>query len=226
MFRELSQKLNGVVESRKAFDPAALGDPIANQTSWTPVKGGGSSYRTRGLVKVKPHRFVFRPSLIAKVFYSSFLLAGIGADILGISNANLLSGTFVFNIHSIIPLSFGLIFTIAGSCLLYFGTSPIVFDQSRGYFWKGRKDPDRSFNGKSRKNYSGFDNIHALQIISEFCIHKSSSGSSSHYYSYELNLVLKDGNRINVVDHGDLNTLRKDAETLSQFLSKPVWDAI
>ena len=62
--------------------------------------------------------------------------------------------------------------------------------------------------------------IHALQLLSEFI-----SGSKSSYYSYELKLVLHDGSRINVVDQGNLERLRSDANTLSQFLDKPVWDA-
>ena len=44
-------------------------------------------------------------------------------------------------------------------------------------------------------------------------------------YNYELNLVLKDGERINVVDHGNLKKIQDDANTLSNFLGKPVWDA-
>ena len=51
------------------------------------------------------------------------------------------------------------------------------------------------------------------------------SGSKSSYYSYELNLVLHDGSRINVVDQGNLKRLRSDANAFSQFLDKPVWDA-
>ena len=47
------------------------------------------------------------------------------------------------------------------------------------------------------------------------------SGSKSSYYSYELNLVLHDGSRINVVDQGNLKRLRSDANTLSQFLESP-----
>jgi hypothetical protein len=51
------------------------------------------------------------------------------------------------------------------------------------------------------------------------------TGNKNSYYSYELNLVLDDGSRINVVDHGNLDRLRSDAQTLSRFLDKPVWDA-
>jgi hypothetical protein len=41
-----------------------------------------------------------------------------------------------------------------------------------------------------------------------------------------LNLVLEDGNRINVVAHGNECKLRVDTGTLFAFLGKPVWDAI
>ena len=60
----------------------------------------------------------------------------------------------------------------------------------------------------------------ALQLLSEHV-----SGNDSSYYSYELNLVLEDGRRLSVVDHGDCEQLREDAQLLSQLLGKPVWDA-
>ncbi len=104
--------------------------------------------------------------------------------------------------------------------MFYFGTSPIVFDKYKSSFWKGRKSPDEVSERKEIKYFTELANIHALQIISEYC-----SGNKSSYYSYELNLVLKNGSRINVVDHGNLTKLREDAQTLSAFLGKPVWDA-
>ena len=36
---------------------------------------------------------------------------------------------------------------------------------------------------------------------------------------------MKDGSRVNVVDHGDLAHIRQDARQLAQFLDVPVWDA-
>ncbi len=35
---------------------------------------------------------------------------------------------------------------------------------------------------------------------------------------YELNLILKDGSRLNVVDHGNRDALQGDARTLAEFL--------
>lgn len=104
--------------------------------------------------------------------------------------------------------------------MFWFGTSPIVFDKSVGYFWKGRKSPQDVSDTSSIKKIARLEEIHALQLISEYI-----SGSKSSYYSYELNLVLKDGRRIAVIDHGNLKSLREDAKRLSEFLGKPVWDA-
>ena len=104
--------------------------------------------------------------------------------------------------------------------MLYFGTAPIVFDKLSAHFWKGRKSPQDVGDVRSLKHAAEFSQIHALQILAEYV-----RGNKSSYYSYELNLVLKDGARINVVDHGSQNRLREDAKTLSVFLGKPVWDA-
>lgn len=78
------------------------------------------------------------------------------------------------------------------------------------------------FDTNSVKNFAGLEDIHALQLLSEYC----RGGKKRSYYSYELNLVLRNGRRINVMDHGDCKKLREDAQTLSEFLDKPVWDAI
>ena len=56
--------------------------------------------------------------------------------------------------------------------------------------------------------------------ISEYC------GGKSSYYSYELNLVLSDGTRLNIVDHGDLRRVRRDGATLARFLGVPLWDPV
>ncbi len=86
--------------------------------------------------------------------------------------------------------------------------------------WKGRQPPDQVFDPSTLKHCTPLSRIHALQLIAERC-----HGKNQSYYSYELNLVLDDGQRINVVDHGNCNALREDARALAAFLGKPVWDA-
>jgi len=49
---------------------------------------------------------------------------------------------------------------------------------------------------------------------------RSKNGS---FTSWELNLVLRDGKRLAVIDHGDGATVRADAERLGREIGVPVW---
>jgi hypothetical protein len=117
----------------------------------------------------------------------------------------------------------GLAFTTGGACMLYFGTAPIVFDRRRGFFWKGRKNPDHVFDKGTLKHFAELEQIHALQLISKLV--RNSGSEDGPFLCYELNLVLEDGKRINVLNQGNQDRLREDADTLAAFLDKPVWDA-
>lgn len=59
--------------------------------------------------------------------------------------------------------------------------------------------------------------LKGLQIIDESCWTQE-----SRYTSYELNLVLSSGERINLMDHGNKSSLLDDAQTLSTFLNIPI----
>ena len=115
----------------------------------------------------------------------------------------------------------GIVFMAVGMGMFIYGTAPIVFDKGNGYFWKGRKSPQDVIEISSLKKCIQLDQIHAIQLVSEY-IHTSKSS----FYSYELNLVLEDARRMTVVDHGNLKRLREDAGKLSEFLGKPIWDGI
>jgi hypothetical protein len=220
MFKKLIEKLQGLAKARNTFDPSHFGDPIAMQTEWTPAKGGGASFRTHTLMEIDTNRLEFKASIGARLFYSVFMLMGMAALIV-FPIASSSSGEFSLSANMIMPMLICLVFVVAGGIMFYFGTAPIVFDKYKGVFWKGRRAPDEMYEGKNLKHFAMLADIHALQLVSEYC-----HGDKSSYYSYELNLVLKNGSRINVVDHGNPAKLREDAQVLSIFLGKPVWDAI
>ncbi len=163
-------------------------------------------------------RVEFKASTGAKVFYLLFAFIGtaVAAGIALFSDAeSYLAPEFL------VPLAMGVVFMAVGIGMFIYGTTPIVFDKGSGYFWKGRKGPQDVIEVSSLKKCAQLEQIHAIQLVSEF-VH---SGKSS-FYSYELNLVLEDAGRLTVIDHGNLKRLREDANTLAQFLGKPVWDAI
>lgn len=215
MFEKLTQMLQNLQNRQNPFDPAQFGDPIAIETSWKPAKGGGSNFRTYKLVKVNLDRMEFK-STMGIIFALIFALPGIGLLIFLIPSVDWFSITW----ETIIPLLLGLVFTSLGGYLLYSQMIPIVFDRQAGFFWKGRQPQVGMITDEATTKYVRLESVHALQIVAEYI-----SGKNGGYHSFELNLVLQNGARINVVDHGKRNKLAEDAGILAEFLGIPVWDA-
>jgi hypothetical protein len=195
-------------------------DPISKTTRWNPIKSGGANFLTHYLVETSASRLEFKASVGAKLFSLGFIVMGALAACVFITK-NISTGKFGYNIETIFPAALGGAFVIAGILMIFFFTIPIVFDKHKGIFWKDRKSPSKLVDKKFLKCFLEFSNIHAIQLITE-CV----TDSDGHYESYEMNLVLKNGDRVNVVDHGDDGQLREDASKLSLFLKVPVWDAI
>lgn len=220
MLNKLIDKLKEIVGSIERFDPSRFNDPIAEQTGWGPVKNGGTNFRTHRLSKTGEWQIQFKITIGAILFCGIFIASGIG--IIGLAVLSEVKGEWYMRL---LILLFGLVFGGIGAGMLYKYTTPIIFDKQSGVFWKGRRSPSQLDNPGKIKESVWLSNIHALQIISEYCSSSSSRGGSS-YRSYELNLVLDDAKRINVIDHGNYARLRKDAESLAEFLGVPLWDSI
>ena len=94
-----------------------------------------------------------------------------------------------------IPLIVGLLFFLFAGIFFYHGLKPTVFDKTQVYFWKGWKSPRMVVNKNEIKHMARLDNIHALQIIDERVSSKNGS-----YLSYEINLILNNTERINIMD--------------------------
>ena len=212
------------------FDPSQFGDPVAMQTDWTYTTKGiiaGTDFQTHKLAKVDSSRLEFRATAVALLFYLLFLVGGVVA-FFTILYKLFLSGGFSFITGKIVRIIIAVVITplfaiieLISWGMFYSGTTPIVFDNLSGLFWKGRKTPNEVFSENPLTEFAKLKDIHALQLISKYF-----RGGRSSYYCYELNLVLQNGKRINVVAHGNEDKLREDTGTLSTFLGKPVWDAI
>jgi hypothetical protein len=192
---------------RPPIAPTQFGDPLATQIEWTPAARGGASFTTHRLRQVGLDCMQFRKSAGMVLFALAFLLPGIGVFVAGVVTLDQGPGWF--------GVLFGLVFGGAGVLLLH-GGRPATFDRHRGWYYKGREPTGPEPSGVVR-----LADVHALQILSEHC--SGSKGSS--YFSYEINLVLEDGTRINVIDHGSRSHVRADAAKLAEFLDVPVWDA-
>lgn len=219
VLKKIISQLSGD-QDRPHFDPSIFQDPIAIKTSWSPLVRGGSNFKSAGLQKVNEQRVEFRASLMAKLMALVFVVMGLALAAVFISKQTDKLADYKFKMADFIPVAMGVLFAVIGVGMFFSALIPAVFDLGHGYFCKSRQKPERMIDPSKLKRYAELKRVRALQIISERCKTKK-----SYYYSYELNLVLDDGSRINVVDHGNQTALRTDAQTLSQFLNKPLWDA-
>ena len=233
MFKNLGDKLaekigeigDSVKEAIKAqstpLDFKQFNNPIAEKTEWTPLKPGGTNFRTHKFSKEQGSA-QFKATKVSLFFSGIFMLGGLLAPVLmmtSIFKSGSTSGSFPFIIN-LVPF----LFFIVGFFLFRSSTKPIVFNKTTGYFWKGRLKKNENPSQKPLKVYCKLIDIVALQIVSERVrSSSSSSGSSSSFKSYEINLILQDASRLNVIDHGKRKKLMEDAEQLASYLGVPLW---
>lgn len=123
--------------------------------------------------------------------------------------------TFMFDILMLIPLLLGFTFTTVGGFLYRTFNRPIVFDRNVGGVWTGKNPPSQPEERRTSNRFTYTDMVHAVQVISDI-------GSGLYY---EVNLVLKDGRRINLLDHSDHTEIQSQARDIAALLNVPVWDA-
>ena len=217
MFGDPDQEQLKFEDRHKEKITSKIGDPFAQQIKWTPLKRGGTNIRTHKLYRANPNRIEFKASVGARLFYLSFLVIGCGI-LICLPYFTISYKGFALNNTTIIPILVASVFIIVGTCLYYFCTTPIVFDKKSGFVWKGRNKREDIINKNNLKHFFELRAIHALQLISEYI-----KSDRKAYYSYELNIVLNDGRRINIVDHSEKEPIEREAKKLSNFLGKAVW---
>ena len=185
-------------DKREILDLESFEDELAFRISWDPLVGGGTNFCTHRLQKTSG---LMNNSIEFKPTFIAYLVS-ISFVVIGLiailSSGSSGSGALI----ALAPLGFGLWY------LRQLVKQKLVFNSASRVFYK------------NTTSY-GFDNICAIQLLREYV-----RGNKNSYYSYELNLVCTNGERINIVDHGALHAIREDASILADYLSIPVWDAI
>jgi len=198
------------------FNPEVLNDDVAMQTRWEPLVRGGSNFASRKIEKISSSRMEYKPTIMAKIFPAVFILVGLGVAII----PTVINGFEM--IFSLATIGGGFSFLVVGFIIHYLMSKPIVFDMDTGYFFKGKNDESNI------KNRCDIKDIYAIQLVAEWVsgAERESDGGSS-YTSVEVNLVLENGLRINVIDQGgDIEETIIEAGALAEFLDVPLWNAV
>jgi len=222
MLKRFHRALKKIATEKDRFDPTQFGDDLANQISWKPARSVGINFRVRKLIIEEPHLAKFRITAGAILFGLFFMLmfTCIPSAIVLANLPKQSDGTLTID-SRLLPLVVGPAISFTGILFIYFQLTPIRFDKKAGYFRKGRKAAKVGMHQKTDFSIGlvELNDVHALQLLAK------TFGRSGTDQSYELNLVLKTGQRLNVVTQGGRTRMQKDASTLSQFLEVPLWDA-
>jgi len=187
--------------------PAEI-DPVARALQWTPVRHGGSRFKGQKL-EIEGDQARVSPTLAGQTFG---IVMSIPAFITApLSIFAFLDGKIGAGIQALV---FALVFGGAGWWLLGMNKTT-VFDRNRDLYFRGKKPGHGKW--RNRDKQGKLSDIHALQFLSERIMPRGRGGRG--FLSYEINLVFANGERINVMDHGD-----KPAAELARLLGVPVWD--
>jgi len=203
-------KIDGLfVNSRGIFDLRALEDPIALKTDWGPLVSSGWNICTHRLSSIqgKRHMQVAPMSHLFCLFCISLgvvISAFVTDQLNNPSPSAVTSGNMPLWLVPIFPYIFSA-YGIGMHWWLY--RKNVLFDKKKGVYVR----QGRSFS---------LDEVHAIQLIGERCY------GNNQFNSYEMNLVLKTGERFSVTDHGSLRGIRVDSERLAEYLGIPVWDLV
>ncbi|MDH5596832.1 MAG: hypothetical protein OEY44_01900 [Candidatus Peregrinibacteria bacterium] len=218
--------ISNILELKKKeslVDPAAFNDPLALKIDWTPLAPGGASFRTHKAVMISTTRIEFKSTFLNLLFPLLALFVP-----LLILIAAYISGDLPFLLKPqtakhYAMLASCILFVLAGVIVAWHVRKAIVFDRAANAFWKGRRRAQMVPGPEEIPNSVPLPDIYALQVIPEKIMGTGDHGST--YTSFELNLVRKSGERVNVIDHGNKKRLLEDAQMIAQFLNIPVWDA-
>lgn len=182
-------------------------DPFAKEISWLPNKWWWANFKTNVLIKDSLWNYKYRVSYWTMLFSGMFVMFGVfftfGIVQLILQNLNKWN---VFKYEDwVIFMVFPILFLIAGILVYIQFSKRKEFNliNSCCYIWK---------------KVINFNEIYAVQLISE-TIHRRPV-----YSSYEINLVLKNKERINIIDHGNKEAILLDSQLISNILWVPIWN--
>jgi len=189
---------------------------LYDSISWEYITDSGKKIRTHELHKYGEERWLFAPIQLFKI----------GGIVFGIIGLGLLTTSAVIAI--LYPekdysayLIVGIVALLATAYLLFVVSKrAYVFDFRQGYFWIG--DPKYQYgvsNPDKAYALTPLSDIVAIQILTHEI---TDSDSHSSYWTYELNLVTKNRQRINVIDYYEFDNVHHMARELIHKIEVPI----
>ena len=207
------------------LDPMAFEDPVAMRTGWTPLSPEGYRRTLYRLGVIGPKVLSFQPTLarhyqtfvylVSVLVFGNMLIVSLLRHELSIRN---------FEHWWVIQL---LVQIVLGCCVtLFLLNRAVVIDGGAqevrlglpSLRWLNQLPWLRELVCRSVP----FAEVYSIQLLDE----EVRRTGQPMFWSYELNLVLRNGKRVHLIDHGNQREIRWDAGDLSRMINVPIWDFI
>lgn len=224
-FIDEAKKLHQIKEEKMSNYLNSIDDEIVKKSSFLALKKGWYNFETHNLIEDNFWNLIFKailffPYLFVLVFSMPLIFTLLNLTIYISTEYNNINLNELSNYASSIWAF--CIFPIPFVILFYNWFQSKIFDFQNWYYYDLRyKNNIFSLinDEKYRNKIIDLKQIHALQIISERVYNKNSS-----YTSYELNMILQDSSRVNIVDYSNLETIKSNAELLWNRLKIKIWE--
>lgn len=178
---------------------------------WEPIAEASASFCTQRLIKDTKEVISVQPTFKQVLFHLRLIFFGLFSVLVA-----LILFVLIEPFISILP------FVLAG-IFFWFGFKGFK-PRKKTTFYCNRAEFVTE-NEHYSISVTPFEQIYGLQLMQ--VVNKSTiqngEDASGRYESYELNIILKDTNRINILSHGDKNAIIRDTRALASCLSVPLW---
>jgi hypothetical protein len=183
-----------------------------NQIEWSPASHYGANFCTHRLSDKTTARLEFKPTLGMQAFFMVFCFLTIALPVF----------FFLGFLAGEVPV-YALLFASGVSFLFYhicriikkMTWAPNYFDRMNDTYYA----LEPAIFGVDKEIREAISSIQALQILP-----KRIHSSKNSYTAYELNLLLKSGDRRTVVSHASYDDIKKDAQTISMHLGLNIFE--
>ncbi len=211
-----------VLEKQERFNNyiSSINEEIVKNSSFIPLKRGWTNIKSHDLIIKNNWNYLFKVKwFFPEVFLGIFFTPIITTIIILYSKNFEVNNMFWEFLWLII---YSIIFSWLAWLIFYSLHRSYIFDFQNWYFYDTiytQKLFEFLRDEKYKNKIISLKEIQALQIISER-VH----GKNTTYTSYELNMILKNSSRVNIIDHWNLEEIRKNASELANKLWVKVYD--
>lgn len=211
-----------IIQNTAAVQQTALLREQLTGEDWEVLESGYANYRSEKLEKVSSERLEVKQSASTKFVEALIMLFSLILIVIGFKNAF----PKLLGIDADPELLGGMVFCLGGSWFLYTFFKRFIADDTLGVFdkrlcryWEGDASLTQESEIIKLEKQCRLSTVVAVQLLSG--THRNTDGDPSPIE--QLNLVLRDKSRVNILAYADRAAMMKEAAILASFLGVPVW---